>query len=77
MRDWSQIAPLLKKILQKERVAQILLLPLPCLSGLIRILICNTKTGEKSDITKSRALDFAACHKQELLVAQVLKKLYL
>ena len=50
----------------------ILFVPLPCLSGLIHILICNTKRGEKSDITKSRALDFAACHKQALLVAQEL-----
>ena len=50
---WSQIAPLLKKFLQKERVSQILLLLLPCLSGLIHILICNTKIGEKSDMAKS------------------------
>ena len=53
MRAWNQIAPLLEKYLQKERVSQILLLPLPCLSGLINILICNTKIGEKSDIAKS------------------------
>ena len=53
MRVWSQIAPLLKKSLQKERVSQILLLHLPCLSGLIHIFICNTKIGEKSDMTKS------------------------
>ena len=26
---------------------------LPCLSGLIHILICNTKIGEKSDMAKS------------------------
>ena len=43
-----------------------------CLSGLIHILICNTKIGEKSDMTKSRVLGFAACHKQELFVAQEL-----
>ena len=30
MRDWSQIAPLLKKFLQKEKDSQILLLPLQC-----------------------------------------------
>ena len=51
--NWSQIAPLLKKFLKKERVSQILLLPLPCLSGLIHILICNTKIGKKSDVAKS------------------------
>ena len=48
-------APLLKIFLQKERYSQILLLPLLCLSGLIHILICNTKIGEKSDMAKSRA----------------------
>ena len=47
MRAWSQIAPLLKKLLQKERVSQILLLHLPYLSGLIHILICSTKIGKK------------------------------
>ena len=52
MRAWSQIAPLLKIFLQKERISQILLLPLLCLSGLIHISICNTKIGEKSDMTK-------------------------
>ena len=36
MRVWSQIAPLLKKFLQKEWVSQILLLPLPCQ---IRVLL--------------------------------------
>ena len=46
MRDWSRIAPLLKKFLQKERDSQILLQPLLCLSGLIHILIFNTKRGE-------------------------------
>ena len=45
-----------------------------CLSGLIRILIRNTKIGEKSDMAKSCALGFAACRKQELFVAQVPKK---
>ena len=55
MRVWSQIAPLLKIFLQKEWVSQILLLPLHCLSGLIRILICNTEIGEKSDMAKSWA----------------------
>ena len=55
MRVWSQIAPLLKIFLQKEWVSQILLLPSPCLSGLIHILICNTKIGEKSDRAKSWA----------------------
>ena len=68
MSAWSQIAPLLKIFLQKERGSQILLLPLSCLSGLIHILICNTKIGEKSDMTKSWVLGFAACHKQELLL---------
>ena len=33
---------------------------------------CNTKISEKSDMTKSWALGFAACHKQELFVAQEL-----
>ena len=46
---------IIEKILQKERVSQVLLLPLSCLSGLIHILICNTKIGEKSDMTKSWA----------------------
>ena len=46
MRAWNQIAPLLEKYLQKERVSQILLLFLPCLSGLIHILIFSTKIGE-------------------------------
>ena len=32
----------------------------------------NTKVSEKSDMTTSRALGFAACHKQELFVAQEL-----
>ena len=32
----------------------------------------HTKIGEKSDMTKSWALCFAACHKQELFVAQEL-----
>ena len=41
-----------KKYLQKERVPQILLLPLLCLSGLIHILICNTEIGIKSDMVK-------------------------
>ena len=62
MRAWNQIAPLLEKYLQKERVSQILLLPLPCLSGLIHILICNTKIGEKSDMANP----------EQLFVAQVL-----
>ena len=53
MRDWSQIATLLKKFLQKEKDSQILLLPLARLSGLIRILIHNTKICEKSDMAKS------------------------
>ena len=43
---------ILRKFLQKERFSQILLLPLLCLSGLIHILICNTKIGEKSDMAK-------------------------
>ena len=29
---------------------------------------CSTKVSEKSDMTKSWALGFAACHKQELLL---------
>ena len=36
------------------------------------VLNCNTKISEKSDMTKSRALGFAACHKRELFVAQEL-----
>ena len=36
------------------------------------ILNCNTKISEKSDMAKSWALGFAACHKQELFVAQEL-----
>ena len=36
------------------------------------VLIDNTKVSEKSDMTKSWALCFAACHKQELFVAQEL-----
>ena len=36
------------------------------------VLNCNTKISEKSDMTKSWALGFAACHKQELFVAQEL-----
>ena len=51
------------------------LLPLPYLSGLIHILICNTKISKKSDMTKSWALGFATCHKQELFVAQELIKM--
>ena len=47
-RAWSQIAPLIMKVfLQKGWVSLILLLPLPYLSGLIHILICNTKIGKK------------------------------
>ena len=46
---------LLKIFLQKERYSQILLLPLLCLSGLIRILILKTKIGKKSDKAESRA----------------------
>ena len=38
----------------------------------ILALNCNTKISEKSDMTKSWALGFAACHKQELFVAQEL-----
>ena len=38
----------------------------------ILALNCNTKIGKKSDMTKSWALGFAACHKQELFVAQEL-----
>ena len=34
----------------------------------------NTKISKKSDMTKSWALGFAACHKQELFVAQELIK---
>ena len=33
---------------------------------------CNIKISEKSDMTKSWALGFAVCHKQELFVAQEL-----
>ena len=33
---------------------------------------CDTKISEKSDMAKSWALGFAACHKQELFVAQEL-----
>ena len=36
------------------------------------VLNCNTKISDKSDMTKSWALGFAACHKQELFVAQEL-----
>ena len=36
------------------------------------VLIGSTKVSEKSDMTKSWALCFAACHKQELFVAQEL-----
>ena len=36
------------------------------------VLNCNTKISEKSDMAKSWALGFAACHKQELFVAQEL-----
>ena len=36
------------------------------------VLNCNTKISEKSDMTKSWALGFAACYKQELFVAQEL-----
>ncbi|MCF2655636.1 hypothetical protein I6E46_11940 [Prevotella loescheii] len=32
--------------------------------------IRNTKISEKSDMAKSGPLGFAACHKQELFVAQ-------
>ena len=47
-RAWSQIAPLIMKVfLQKGWVSLILLLPLSYLSGLIHILICNTKIGKK------------------------------
>ena len=44
---------MIEKILQKERVSQILLLPLPCLSGVIHIVIWNAKIREKSDMAKS------------------------
>ena len=33
---------------------------------------CDTKISEKSDMAKFWALGFAACHKQELFVAQEL-----
>ena len=33
------------------------------------VLNCDTKISEKPDMTKSWALSFAACHKQELFVA--------
>ena len=38
----------------------------------VLVLNCNTKISEKSDMTKSWTLGFAACHKQELFVAQEL-----
>ena len=38
---------------KRSEFFRILLLPLSCLSGLIRILIRNTKIGEKSDMAKS------------------------
>ena len=63
----SQIAPLLKKILQKERASQIILLTLPRLSGLIHIFICNTKIGKENLIWQNP---------EQLFVAQALKKLY-
>ena len=45
-RAWSQIAPLIMKVfLQKGWVSLIMLLPLPCLSSLIHVFICNTKIG--------------------------------
>ena len=52
---WKKLLHYWKKILQKERVSQILLLFLSCLSGLIHILICNSKICEKSDMAKSWA----------------------
>ena len=36
------------------------------------VLIGSTTVSEKSDMAKSWALCFAACHKQELFVAQKL-----
>ena len=57
----------MEKFLQKERVSQILLLPLLCLSGLIHILIYNTKIGEKSNMAKSWARNEYVIHREYVL----------
>ena len=35
---------------------------------ILLVFKCSTKVSTKSDMTKSWALGFAACHKQELLL---------
>ena len=72
MRDWSQIAPLLKKFLQKESFSDFIATFAMSYQSFACFFICNTKIGENLTWQNPGPLGFAACHKQELFVAQEL-----